>query len=271
MDPVTSQPSFGFEDQGIFGGQKPVLSGLEKLSKVNELKVHHGRLTCVEVCSDYDRAHMYQVFDENFQQIYTLAEKSECCDRCCCKNLRALTISLNENNGEEVLRMERPFRCVDCPSNSCYPDKTQLIEIFHQGELIGRVRERPICIGQDRHLEVFNDMDEKLYDINGPCCYNPCAPVSFDIKNDAGVPYGQIIKEFTGCEGAHGNDKFRIEFPTNINEKTKAILLGATMLADYMYFEKERQSMHGLFIGLPICLISVGLNLGLQGYFRGWW
>ena len=48
MDPVTSQPSFGFEDQGIFGGQKPVLSGLEKLSKVNELKVHHGRLTCVE-------------------------------------------------------------------------------------------------------------------------------------------------------------------------------------------------------------------------------
>ena len=48
MEPVTSQPSFGFEDQGIFGGQKPVLSGLEKLSKVNELKVHHGRLTCVE-------------------------------------------------------------------------------------------------------------------------------------------------------------------------------------------------------------------------------
>lgn len=150
---------------------------------------------------------MYQVFDENFQQIYTLAEKSECCDRCCCKNLRALTISLNENNGEEVLRMERPFRCVDCPSNSCYPDKTQvqqlhikyykhnkpiynyahmifqLIEIFHQGELIGRVRERPICIGQDRHLEVFNDMDEKLYDINGPCCYNPCAPVSFDVSS----------------------------------------------------------------------------------------
>ena len=59
----------------------------------------------------------------------------------------------------------------------------QLIEIFHQGELIGRVREQPICIGQDRHLEVFNDMDEKLYDINGPCCYNPCAPVSFDVSS----------------------------------------------------------------------------------------
>ena len=33
-----------------------------------------------------------------------------------------------------------------------------------------------------------------------------------------------------GCQGAHGNDKFKIEFPTNINEKTKAILIGATML-----------------------------------------
>ena len=59
----------------------------------------------------------------------------------------------------------------------------QLIEVFHQDQFIGRVRERPICIGQERHLEVFNDSDEKIYDINGPCCYNPCVRVAFDVSN----------------------------------------------------------------------------------------
>ena len=49
MEPVTSQPQFGFgeEDQGFFGG-KSVLSGLENLSKANEITVQHGRLTCAE-------------------------------------------------------------------------------------------------------------------------------------------------------------------------------------------------------------------------------
>ena len=78
------------------------------------------------VCCDYDKAHFYQVFDENGQQIYTLEEKSDCCERFCCTNLRSLTVSLKDNHGDEVIRFERPFRCVDCPSNCCYPNKTQV-------------------------------------------------------------------------------------------------------------------------------------------------
>ena len=34
----------------------------------------------------------------------------------------------------------------------------------------------------------------------------------------------------------HGNDKFKIEFPNDINEKTKALLLGATMLVVSLRF-----------------------------------
>ena len=33
-----------------------------------------------------------------------------------------------------------------------------------------------------------------------------------------------------------GNDKFKIEFPNHINEKTKALLLGATMLVVSLWF-----------------------------------
>ena len=54
--------------------------------------------------------------------------------------------------------------------------------MFHQDQFIGRVRERPICICQDSHLEVFNDSDEKIYDINGPWCYLECCSVPFDVS-----------------------------------------------------------------------------------------
>ena len=36
-------------------------------------------------------------------------------------------MTMTNMNGDEVIRFERPFRCVDCPTNGCYPDKTQVI------------------------------------------------------------------------------------------------------------------------------------------------
>ena len=67
----------------------------------------------------------------------------------------------------------------------------QLIEIYHQDQFLGRVRERPICICQDKHLEVFNDSDEKIYDINGPWCYCECLKVPFDVSCEL-VNYNQL-------------------------------------------------------------------------------
>ena len=50
MEPVTSQPQFGFEmeGQGFFGQNSSVISGLENLEKANEITVSHGKLTCVD-------------------------------------------------------------------------------------------------------------------------------------------------------------------------------------------------------------------------------
>ena len=109
-----------------------------------------------------------------------------------------------------------------------------------------------------RSLEVFSNTEEKIYDINGPACGYTRSKFLFDvscgiilnlcylplcdnsgedihqimqIKNDAGIPYGTINKEWNGWSRIYeSNQKFKIEFPTNIDDKTKALLLGATML-----------------------------------------
>ena len=41
--------------------------------------------------------------------------------------------------------------------------------IYHQGEELGKIREVPVCFSR-KHLEVWDQNDEKIYDVTGPCC-----------------------------------------------------------------------------------------------------
>ena len=58
---------------------------------------------------------------------------------------------------------------------------------------------------------------------------------------------GEIAKKWRGwlAEGLTDTDTFKIEFPDNIDVTTKALLMGATMLVDYMYFEKKNDNNSG--------------------------
>jgi hypothetical protein len=63
------------------------------------------------------------------------------------------------------------------------------------------------------------------------------------IEDQAGVTVGEISKQWRGCgvEVLTDMDTFKIEFPDNCDLATKSLLFGATMLVDYMYFEKQNQ------------------------------
>ena len=137
----------------------------------------------------------------------------------------------------------------------------QLLEIYHQNELLGRVREVPICCFSRKHLEVWDKKDQKIFDISGPCCPVSCGgsvpfPVCYNfnfknyfgntqisfqyeityifsqIEDSSGTNVGEISKQWRGffSEAFTDTDTFKIEFPDSITLETKAILIGATML-----------------------------------------
>ena len=41
-----------------------------------------------------------------------------------------LQVALETNDGIELLRFDRPLRCMECPCDSCYPDMTQVIQSY---------------------------------------------------------------------------------------------------------------------------------------------
>ena len=58
--------------------------------------------------------------------MYYLKEESSCCMRWCCGQARALSVSFQDNQGNEILRFERPLRFLGCCSDCCYPSLTQV-------------------------------------------------------------------------------------------------------------------------------------------------
>ena len=83
-----------------------------------------------EVLNCWEYQNKYKVIDENGDQLYFLKEESSCCSRWCCGQARALSVSFQDNQGNEILRFERPLRCLGCCSDCCYPNLTQVIPTY---------------------------------------------------------------------------------------------------------------------------------------------
>ena len=71
--------------------------------------------------------------DEDGNQLYFLQEESSCFMRSCCANSRELQVSFQTNDGQEILRFNRPLRCMECCSDCCYPNWTQVVFMYQAG------------------------------------------------------------------------------------------------------------------------------------------
>ncbi|KAM5215236.1 phospholipid scramblase 3 isoform 3-T4 [Hipposideros larvatus] len=77
----------------------------------------------------------------------------------------------------------------------------------------------------------------------GPCWTCGCGTdTNFEVKTpDESRSVGRISKQWGGLlrEALTDADDFGLQFPMDLDVKVKAVLLGATFLIDYMFFEKR--------------------------------
>lgn len=137
----------------------------------------------IAVLNCWEFTNKYDVWDESGTAVFFLKEQSGCLSRMCCAAARPLEVSFQDMSGNEILKFDRPLRCQDCPCSGCYPDWLQSLTVYHEGQLLGRVQERPNCCSR-KHLEIFDKSDSKVYDISGPCCPIGCGTdVPFQVNN----------------------------------------------------------------------------------------
>ncbi|KAM5273184.1 phospholipid scramblase 3 [Ctenodactylus gundi] len=90
----------------------------------------------------------------------------------------------------------------------------------------------------------IQDVDRQtVLRVVGPCWTCGCGTdTNFEVKTrDESRSVGRISKQWGGLlrEALTDADDFGLQFPLDLDVRVKAVLLGATFLIDYMFFEKR--------------------------------
>ncbi len=197
---------------------------MNRLSGVGTLAVSQKK-EWGEILSGFETKNKYAVMDGMGQTLYLAAEDGgSFLLRTLLKGYRPFTVVVVDPQGQEVLRVKRPFRFI-----------FQRAEIFDaQGELLGTVEKQFTLMR--RVYTVSNAQGEEIFQLFGPIL----KPWTFQIRNGE-VEYGKITKKWSGLmkEGFTDADNFGILFPEDWDVRLKALFMGIVFLIDFVHFERN--------------------------------
>lgn len=260
--PVTTQPVLGqgrFADYSSISGQTFGFAaegmtppgcppGLEYLAQLDELQLNQ-KIDILEILTNtaLEVPNRYSLENSIGQRAYFAQEESDCMNRICCGPNRGFIIHITNNEGIEVMRCEREFKCCAgccwCADGRCGWEMSVEAPV---GNLIGYIRQHSSkwkC-----HLTLYDADRQKLYDIWSKCCPIFCICCIDDInfyvfdaksKNKLSP---RIYKKWAGCvrECCTRADLLVCEFP-GMDVKEKALFVCAAFMLDVMVFEPQKK------------------------------
>ncbi|XP_022915409.2 phospholipid scramblase 1-like isoform X1 [Onthophagus taurus] len=218
-------------------GQFIPRNGLDFLNGVDKLFIQQT-VELNELLANVDSENRYTIKVPRGETLYYASESSTNFQRFCCGSSRAFTMRLFDQTQQEAIEFRRRLAFGNC-SFWCY---LQVLEIWlPPGELVGYVKQQmtlsqPIFLAYNRHGNV-------AYKIEGPSdtcmCISNGKDKHFKIFNPEGTTqlgsvnyqWDQVQTDYIMC----------VQFPSSsIDDRLKAILLGAAFLLEYMYFERSK-------------------------------
>ncbi|XP_041369321.1 phospholipid scramblase 1-like [Gigantopelta aegis] len=213
--------------------------GLTELANLNTLHVQQ-RLDVVEVILGWERNNRYRITKSEDEQVLYAFEASDCGARQCLGSLRAFTIKVCDNSQQEIMTLHRPLRC----SSRCFwwCCNLQIMEIHSPpGTPVASVREIWSCYLP--LYEVLGVDGSVMYSLHGGCCHcRCCCNVVFHVLGSkvGDSEVATITKHWGGCKELIGAvNNYTVEYTEQLDVVNKMIILGATFLIDFNYFEKH--------------------------------
>ncbi|XP_055347501.1 phospholipid scramblase 2-like [Paramacrobiotus metropolitanus] len=214
--------------------------GLEYLTMVDQLLVKQ-KVELFELLTGWETNNKYDILNSMGQQVYYAAEDNDCCTRNYCGPIRPFDMRIFDNAKNEVMHLFRPLKCTGC----CWPCCLQELEVMSPpGTPIGYIVEEWSFLVPKFRIENANR--QTVLRLTGPICkISCCNDVEFPVLSADGTKVvGKISKQWTGIlkEAYTDADNFGIQFPMDLDVQTKATLLGALFLIDFLYFETQNHN-----------------------------
>ena len=228
----------------------PMATGIDIFGQLQGVWVHQ-QLHLIEIFN-WEKNNKYDLFpcdpknpgQPSGPQVMHIAEECDCCTRQCCGPARNTQLNLhlgNHKSGPQLATFHK-----DLHLNLCFFFMRPAMTLEIGGVAGGSVYDPCACCVVNQ--QVKNANGELAYIITGSvfqcAAMCPCFDMHFDIlKPGSEAPVGAVDKIFNGCEELMLNvNKFRILFPEDATNEQKCLLVGAVMLLDFCYFEKEKNN-----------------------------
>jgi hypothetical protein len=182
-----------------------------------------------EAMTGWETANQYTVLDQNGNIMYNCKEESGACMRQCCKSNRSFQLHINDANNNPILLIDRPFRF--------FWQEILVTDVSGTGfnsQVLGTIQRKFSCCSKE--FRVINSEGRQLFRISAGI-FSPWSFYLYD--STSGAQLGIIQKKWSGLaqELFTDADNFGIEYPQNLSRESKALLMAATFLIDFMYFE----------------------------------
>ncbi|KAL1252442.1 hypothetical protein QQF64_017135 [Cirrhinus molitorella] len=225
------------EDTAIIPCPDPhCLFHMEPLTGVDQLFVYkepHPEECFDEVCCEIKADNRYKVKDDIGNVIFSILEDIDYCSRHLYQGRSFIMNVINEYN-KEVIRLVHPFLCqVGCK-------KHELEVQSPPGFVIGHVRQNwHVCLPK---FTIENKQGEPEVEIVGPFVPFSCMDQNFELVSlheaETDTAFGEICKPLS-CSVLNTGVDFVLRFPSNLDAKMKATLLGACILIDFSTRRKK--------------------------------
>ena len=196
------------------------------------------KVELLEAFLGWEGSNKYKVYNGAGQELYKAKEDTDCCTRQCLGPNRPFDLEIEDMQGNELIHLYRPLRCTSC----LFPCFLQEMEVCSPpGTVIGSItQEWSVCAPQ---YSVRDQDGNVALTIEGPICTTSICGSDVEFKvcsPDGSTEVGKISKQWSGFlrEGFTDADTFGINFPIDLDVRMKAVLLGATFLIDFNFFEK---------------------------------
>ncbi|ODM98924.1 Phospholipid scramblase 2, partial [Orchesella cincta] len=194
----------------------------------------------LEIACGCETKNKYEIHDQQAQLIYKAQENSDFLLRHWCGPLRPFILEIKDKDDKAVVALDRPFAC----QSPCCPCCLQKMAIFcPPGHLIGSIEQQNECLPE---LHIKDEQNVVVFIVKKPMFTNPCGcgEAAFPVYASDGInECGRIVKGRSDFfhEAFTDSDVFGIQFPPGVNPYLKILLMGATFLIDYMYFESTNR------------------------------
>ncbi|XP_051163628.1 phospholipid scramblase 1-like [Leptopilina boulardi] len=207
--------------------QLSVLSGTYFLSGVEQLEIQRV-IDLSTLLGTYKKGNQYKVKIPKAETLFLAIESSNENQRRFLKSSRPFTLNILDPSGETAFTITKDVGW------GCLPGWLHKIKV-ESTEFIGTVEQKFTLLGP--YFTVYDAAKNPLCYIEGPNVYSCCMykEACFQVLPiDGSCQLASVMRKF---DNNLADYILLLTFPENMNIKLKSLLLGATFLIEYLYFE----------------------------------